>query len=523
MLSHSLSLSLPSTTTTTSTAAPLRHRHHHSLHLPLRSCPLSFPRFRKPISPRASNSFRAPISENETAANFLESKSATDYLRFRGGESGEGEGELQTAVVGFRKRFPWSILRPFLKVDLVSTIHIADKEYFDTLQKQLESYDCVLFEMVISKEGLENDKGFTAARRLKSTRTQGFSILGFVQKQMARLMSLEFQLDGLNFEAGNFYHADLDFETFQAQQLKKGESMMTLARDMTLRSAEEILQPASIPENLGPWKSKLLWASRVLPMPLVWLVLIKGVCADAGDRVTDYPEFKALSRLDLAAALNITEVLEDEAKTVIVGERNKAATDALRSAIDAGNNKIAILYGGGHMPDMGRRLREEFDLVPSSVQWIPAWSITKRDLDSTSYPFLRRMAEFSGWPLNRYQTLALVIFSSVLTLDLLFWELFLGTALYLHLIQSEEKRAREKYRRKKYQKQAKSEMNGTSEAIVGVTVLVTVTSLAIVFCLVLVLLAELYCSFLLSRHQLIKGESSTTISSSDTVAAEEAS
>ncbi|GAB2217961.1 hypothetical protein Droror1_Dr00001176 [Drosera rotundifolia] len=65
-------------------------------------------------------------------------------------------------------------------------------------------------------------------------------------------------------------------------------------------------------------------------------------------------------------------------------------------------------------------------------------------------------------------------------------------------------------------------MNGTPEAIVGATVLVTVTSLAIVFCLVLVVLAELYCSFLLSRRQLIKGESSTTISSSDTVSAEEA-
>ncbi|GAB2217962.1 hypothetical protein Droror1_Dr00001177 [Drosera rotundifolia] len=433
MPSPSLSLSLPSTatttttTTTTSTASPLRH--HHSLHLPLCSRPLSFPRFRKPISPRASNSFRAPISENETAANFLESKSANDYLRFRGGESGEGEGELQTAVVGFRKRFPWSILRPFLKVDLVSTIHIADKEYFDTLQKQLESYHCVLFEMVISKDGLENDKGFAGARRLASEEdTLGYSILGFVQKQMARLMSLEFQLDSLNFEAGNFYHADLDFETFQAQQLKRGESIMTLAIDTTLQLEEEILQPASIPENLGPWRSKLLWASRVLPMPLVWLVLIKGVCADAGDRITDYPEFKALSRLDLAAALKIflakrliasDVTLEDEAKTVIIGERNKAATDALRSAIDAGNNKIAILYGGGHMPDMGRRLREEFDLVPSSVQWIPAWSITKRDLDSTSYPFLRRMAEFS---------LALVIFSSVLTVELLFWALFLGTA-----------------------------------------------------------------------------------------------
>lgn len=81
------------------------------------------------------------------------------------------------------------------------------------------------------------------------------------------------------------------------------------------------------------------------------------------------------------------------------------------------------------MPDLGRRLREEFDLIPSQVQWITAWSIRNRDLKSSSLPFLKALAEISGWPLNRYQTLALLIFSAVLALDLWFWELFCGTAL----------------------------------------------------------------------------------------------
>lgn len=116
-----------------------------------------------------------------------------------------------------------------------------------------------------------------------------------------------------------------------------------------------------------------------------------------------------------------------EERSVIIGERNKAATEALRRAIDEGHNKIAILYGGGHMPDLGRRLREEFDLVPSQVQWITAWSIRNRNLTSNSLPFLKTMAKVLGWPLNRYQTLALLIFSSVLALDLWFWELFFGT------------------------------------------------------------------------------------------------
>lgn len=120
---------------------------------------------------------------------------------------------------------------------------------------------------------------------------------------------------------------------------------------------------------------------------------------------------------------------EVEEQSVIIGERNRAASEALRKAINDGHNRIAILYGGGHMPDLGRRLREEFDLIPSSVQWITAWSIRKKDITSNSLPFLKAMAKISGWPLNRYQTLALLILSSVLALDLWFWELFFGTTL----------------------------------------------------------------------------------------------
>lgn len=116
-----------------------------------------------------------------------------------------------------------------------------------------------------------------------------------------------------------------------------------------------------------------------------------------------------------------------EEKSVIIGERNRVAIEALRTALDNGNNRIAILYGGGHMPDLGRRLREEFDLIPSGVEWITAWSIRKRKLNTSSLPFLKTMAKASGWPLNRYQTLALLIFSSVLAVDLWFWELFFGS------------------------------------------------------------------------------------------------
>lgn len=74
---------------------------------------------------------------------------------------------------------------------------------------------------------------------------------------------------------------------------------------MTLRSTKALVQPTSIPEDLGPWRSKLLWASRVLPMPLVGLLIIGGVCAQPENQASDYPELEALSRLDFGAAMKV--------------------------------------------------------------------------------------------------------------------------------------------------------------------------------------------------------------------------
>lgn len=89
-------------------------------------------------------------------------------------------------------------------------------------------------------------------------------------------------------------------------QLEKGESFFSFARDMTLRSTKAILQSASsVPEDLGPWRSKLLWASRVLPMPLVGLFIIGSVCADTDSQASEYPEIEALSSLDVGAAIKV--------------------------------------------------------------------------------------------------------------------------------------------------------------------------------------------------------------------------
>lgn len=93
------------------------------------------------------------------------------------------------------------------------------QRYFETVQKELLDYDCILYEMVASRESLENRRNPADTKKLKSSRSRGFNILGCIQRQMARILMLDFQLDCLDYQAENWYHADLDYETFKLLQV----------------------------------------------------------------------------------------------------------------------------------------------------------------------------------------------------------------------------------------------------------------------------------------------------------------
>lgn len=60
----------------------------------------------------------ADDDESSDAALFLESNSIADYMRFkrRSDDGDNGSSELQTAIVSYKKRFPWILLNPFLQV-----------------------------------------------------------------------------------------------------------------------------------------------------------------------------------------------------------------------------------------------------------------------------------------------------------------------------------------------------------------------------------------------------------------------
>lgn len=78
--------------------------------------------------------------------------------------------------------------------------------------------------MVADKDKLQTNRlgklRWRPPRRLPGRRgSQGFSIIGFIQRVMASILTLEFQLECMDYRRENWYHADLDFDTFQVLQV----------------------------------------------------------------------------------------------------------------------------------------------------------------------------------------------------------------------------------------------------------------------------------------------------------------
>lgn len=311
--------------------------------------------------------------------------------------------------------------------------------YFAVLQQELANYDRVLYELITNedlKKSSRNTKTrFIPPKRLPGAGYQKVDIIGFFNRLLDLSLGLHFQLDCLDYRGDNWYHADLDDDTFELMQHERGEDFFKLAEEMCAVPSEEIKKSIFGQEDLDPWKSNLLLFSRFFPMPLAGMFLIESICGFSSSSIGRSPEMKALFRLDLATAIKlflakqITKEwnqgkFELGKNTVIIGERNRVITEELRAAMKDGCRKIAILYGSGHMPDMDERLRTEFHLVPTQISWKTAWSIKNQQTSGQKQlpPFLNGVVKTIGWQLDRYQTLASLLFSLILAVDLWLWE-----------------------------------------------------------------------------------------------------
>jgi hypothetical protein len=266
------------------------------------------------------------------------SKASTDYVRFV--EGGEGD-SLETAVVRFES--PQQVV-----VDLVGAIHIADKSYYDALNARFRSYDAVLYELVgppMHERKQEQMKPGGGSGSLQW--------VGTMQAFMRDTLKLHGQLEGIDYAAKNFVHADMTSSQFHDTREQKQESFLKLYlklwRAQQAAAAEEDGESAADSDAAA-----LATLFRIMISKNGSLELKRGMAS----------QFDQVEKL-------MSGVEEGEG-TVIVGERNRVAFETLDKQLAAGKKKLAIFYGAAHLPDMEQRLLKR-GFKRSTTQWLKAW------------------------------------------------------------------------------------------------------------------------------------------------------
>jgi len=170
-----------------------------------------------------------------------------------------------------------------------------------------------------------------------------------LQKAMTQALDLSYQLSEIDYTPKHFTHADMSPEQLSKAMKDRGESIWgMLLRSMGYALAKQSQDPSRSPDV------ELLMAlfdkNRALAL--------KRVMA------TQFEDMEGMMK-----------AMEGPDGSSLIAGRNQAALEVLKKQLGEGKKKVAIFYGAGHMPDMEKRLRDDFGLVPIGTTWLAAWDL----------------------------------------------------------------------------------------------------------------------------------------------------
>ncbi len=272
------------------------------------------------------------------------------YVRYVHGQTNEAPtpdamapDRLQTSVVRFEKDGE--------TVDLVGVVHLADPDYYRELDRRLAEYDAVLYELV---GGPHPGKEAPPEGSAPGGEVGEGGALRQIQQLAKGFLGLEFQLDGIDYSAPNFVHADLAWDEMNSLMESRSESFAgLLGRALSLADEGGL---AGLPSDEAEFEG------------LTGRIFSSVLAGDSNGLKRSLAPF-------LSKAENFVVQIEGEEGTVLVAERNRVAMERLAEerARRAGG-RYAILYGAGHMPDFERRLFAE-GFVKRETDWLDAWTI----------------------------------------------------------------------------------------------------------------------------------------------------
>jgi len=244
---------------------------------------------------------------------------------------------LETALVSFE-----GAKHADTRVDLIAAVHIADRSYYAQLNKMFADYDVVLFELVVPDD-------FHAGLLKDTSRKSGLSSL---QASFARLLDLSLQIEEVDYSARNFVHADLTYSEFKESMERLDESPISILIKMFAVSLEA---------SQGT-------AREGLDIELAMALLER-------DPVNKAKRIKVIVGKEFGNVDTLIQAISGNQSSTLITARNDRAIDVLKQQIKAGRKKIAIFYGGGHMPDLAAKLSDKMSMHKSGSRWLQAWDL----------------------------------------------------------------------------------------------------------------------------------------------------
>jgi len=274
-----------------------------------------------------------PKSAEAPATNAPEAEESK-FIRLRR-DSQDRPSAMETAVVTYTSQ-----KRPGISIDLIGAVHIADRSYYDDLNKLFEKYDVVLYELV-APEGTRIPKG---GRKEKSTHP-----IGVMQDGMSSILELSHQLACVDYTKPNLVHADMSPDEFSKTMEDRGESFF----QMFMR-----LMGTGIAQSAAG-------ASGMNDTDLLMALFSK-------DRAL---KLKTLMAQQFQSLEGSMAALDGPGGSTIITERNKRCFDVLDKQLAAGKKRIAVFYGAGHLADMQKRLATDYGFQRTSETWLAAWNL----------------------------------------------------------------------------------------------------------------------------------------------------
>jgi hypothetical protein len=309
--------------------------------------------------------YRHEVEEPGTAAKY--NYGADKFARYDG--YGDVAGDLQIASVDYKKPGSNVVVR------LTGVIHIGDKEYYETLQREaLDTADVVLFEGVKIEGQDENPE------------LQAGGNLGSLYSQMGNLLGIGFQKDGIDYTRDNFVHCDMTLPKDNPLNQQMGGAQMQQALQMLgpIAAFKQMLTQGKDGQRTEDAIKHQMAQMMIMQMngedqtDLLEQLKGKDGILPPGMRSQAERAAKALKGSPIMPNMGMTP----EMKELILDKRNEYVLEQLGERLantdPSQKQVIAVFFGAAHNPGFAEGL-EKLGYEEVSRTWFRAWAMNGRD------------------------------------------------------------------------------------------------------------------------------------------------